>query len=233
MSVQAIAFAFAAQGLSPTEKLVLLALSNYADENMRCWPSQRRLAHDTGLSARCVRTTLAKLSEKGLIEREARERDDGSRASDVVHLRFQGEERRAGGGEPRSGHEPSKEPSEEPSEEPLPSSLRSEGARAKVRSSRCPDDWLPKPSTLDFAEAEGLTAGEIERELSKMRDHTFRTPRSDWDATFRNWIRTTRDRQPPRQAKSNLGQVLDFIDQYADRLDRDYGPGARLSRSGP
>jgi len=38
-------------------------------------------------------------------------------------------------------------------------------------------------------EAEGLTPGEIERELAKMRDHQFRDGHRDWDAVARNWLR--------------------------------------------
>lgn len=140
MSVQAIAFAFAAQGLSPTEKLVLLALANYADENMRCWPSQRRLAHDTGLSKRTILRSLAALEERALLVRSKRDRDDGSRASDVVHLLFGGGDMVSPGGDTVSGgvvtqcqgggdrvspHEPSIEPSVGTS-----LSLRSRDARA-------------------------------------------------------------------------------------------------------
>lgn len=30
---------------------------------------------------------------------------------------------------------------------------------------------------------------DVEDQLAQMRDHQFATARSDWDATFRNWIR--------------------------------------------
>lgn len=88
MSVQALSCAFAMRGLSPSEKLVLLALANFANEDMRCWPSQERLAADTELSVRTVWGALKTLEEKGVVTRIQRKRADGTRATDVVTLNF-------------------------------------------------------------------------------------------------------------------------------------------------
>lgn len=90
MSVQAITCAMALRGVSPSEKLLLLALANYADERMQCWPSQRRLAEDTCLTDRTVRALLTELEDRGFLSRERRERDDGSRATDRITLHFHG-----------------------------------------------------------------------------------------------------------------------------------------------
>ena len=86
MSVQALSAAFALRGVSPAEKLVLLALANYADERFQCWPSQERLAEDTELSARTVWGALKRLAEAGILSREQRKRQDGTRTTDVVTL---------------------------------------------------------------------------------------------------------------------------------------------------
>lgn len=86
MSVQAITHALAVKGLGPSEKLLLLVLANYADEHNRCWPSQSRLAEDTGLTDRTIRTVLASLEAKGLLSRVTRNRRDGSRGTDVITL---------------------------------------------------------------------------------------------------------------------------------------------------
>ena len=120
MSVQAITAAMALRSTSPSEKLLLLVLANYADENMRCWPSQRRLADDTGLTDRTIRKLLSDMEQRGIIARTERQRDDGSRASDVIVLRFEGAQI-SGGAEMVSGlttFEPSPEPSKEPNGEP-------------------------------------------------------------------------------------------------------------------
>lgn len=86
MSVQAISAAFAVQGVSPSEKLVLLALANYADAEGKCWPSQARLALDTGLTDRQIRRVFVSLIEAGLMTKKERRRPDGYRASDVITL---------------------------------------------------------------------------------------------------------------------------------------------------
>jgi|GEM_PF-2128284 len=132
MSVHALSAAFGAKGLTPSEKLVLLSLANYADEDLSCWPSQRRIASDTSLSDRTVRSVLCALEEKGLITRQERLRQDGSRASDAITLTFAAPAQISGGAETISGgvrkqspggaeaasglttFEPSPEPSKEP-----------------------------------------------------------------------------------------------------------------------
>ena len=86
MSVQAISAAFAVQGVTPSEKLVLLALANYADAEGRCWPSQSRLARDTGLTDRQIRRVFVSLMTAGLMSKQERRRPDGYRASDVITL---------------------------------------------------------------------------------------------------------------------------------------------------
>jgi len=72
----------------------------------------------------------------------------------------------------------------------LASSLRSEVKKG----TRLPEDWQPSPGHLRFAESEGLTASEIEREAAKFRDYWVGRAgaggvKRDWSATWRNWIR--------------------------------------------
>jgi hypothetical protein len=56
------------------------------------------------------------------------------------------------------------------------------------RTRRCPETWLPGPRVLALSDAEGFQAGELERELAKMRNHEFASPRSDWDGVACNWL---------------------------------------------
>lgn len=132
MSIQAVSAALKTRGLVPSDKLLLLALANYADDKMKCWPSHRTLADDTGLSQRTILTAFKRLEDAGLLTRAERKRSDGSRASDIVALSLGGEmvaprgemvapgvgKSLRGGGEmvaPLTTFEPSLEPSEEPS----------------------------------------------------------------------------------------------------------------------
>lgn len=87
MSVQAITAAYQAMGVSSAEKFLLVTLANYADQNMKCWPSQRRLCLDMCLSPRQMVNLFKSLEEKHLIRREPQpRRKDGSRNSMMVTL---------------------------------------------------------------------------------------------------------------------------------------------------
>ncbi len=86
MSVQAMSWAFAVRGISPSEKLVLLSLANYANKDAQCWPKQDTIAEETELSSRTVWNALKQLTEAGIIVRESRKRSDGTRTSDMFTL---------------------------------------------------------------------------------------------------------------------------------------------------
>lgn len=76
-------------------------------------------------------------------------------------------------------------------------SVAPKGAKTRIPKSRiCPADWSPSDEDRAVGAAEGFTAGEIERELAKFRDHEFRDPHSHWSPTFRKWLRTAADRKP-------------------------------------
>jgi hypothetical protein len=86
MSIDAMRWAKAQKTESPTRKAVLMALADYADEHGRAWPSQVRIAADTEMSERTVRTAIGELIERGFLTRQTRFRPDGTRATDVLHL---------------------------------------------------------------------------------------------------------------------------------------------------
>lgn len=91
MSVQAISLALKTKGLTVGQKFVLVALANYADQELKCWPSQATLASDTCQSERHVRNALKILELEGYLMR--RKRRQGQRqATDLFQLRFQPEQ---------------------------------------------------------------------------------------------------------------------------------------------
>ncbi len=62
------------QGISPHTRLVLYTLANYAAaDGSRCFPSQKRLAKESGLSERAVRRRLREAQAHGFIEAERRD----------------------------------------------------------------------------------------------------------------------------------------------------------------
>lgn len=67
-------------------KLILIMLSNYANEAGECWHSQERISYDTEIPIRTLRRKLEELAERGLIEIVPRVRVDGTKASNLIRL---------------------------------------------------------------------------------------------------------------------------------------------------
>lgn len=61
-----------------------------------------------------------------------------------------------------------------------------EGTPKSRASKRCPAEWAPKDDHRRLALSLGV---DLTSSMEVMRDYTFATARSDWDATARNWIR--------------------------------------------
>jgi hypothetical protein len=68
MSVKVMSQVWESEGLSPTERLILLSLADHADDAGTCYPSIKRLSHRTGLSERAVQGALKRLSDAGWLE---------------------------------------------------------------------------------------------------------------------------------------------------------------------
>jgi hypothetical protein len=87
VSGKLIGWAFDVEGLSPSQKLVLLGLADNADRGGICWPSQAELVEKTGLAERTVREHLNLFEDRGLIAKEPRLKIKGrGRASDIYRL---------------------------------------------------------------------------------------------------------------------------------------------------
>lgn len=82
MSNKAVSWAFDVTGLTSTQKFLLVALADYADEADSCYPGQAKLADRVGATRETVSRNLAKLEELGFIRRERRYREGGFRSSD-------------------------------------------------------------------------------------------------------------------------------------------------------
>lgn len=81
-------------------------------------------------------------------------------------------------------------------------------ARGAARATRIQTTWNPTPMDYAFAGKEGLSREEINREADKFRDYWLAQPASkarktDWSATWRNWIRRSIETRQPAHAASN------------------------------
>lgn len=81
MSIEAMmAVLNAAARLTPSERVLLIALGSFADKGGRqCWPSHRTLAKMSGLSVRSVCSVVGRLTLRGLLRVE--ERATGTRST--------------------------------------------------------------------------------------------------------------------------------------------------------
>ena len=82
-------------GLSPTERLLMLALARHADKDGVCWPSHSRIAALTGLTVRTIQRTLPALVERNHLDIDGRARNDGASTSNLYRLFVEDEEQLA------------------------------------------------------------------------------------------------------------------------------------------
>lgn len=90
MSNEALTWAFNQKLKPSTDKFVLIALADYADENGSCFPSHQKTADRTGASVATVRRAVQRLEESGYITVERRHRGDGSQSSNRYVLNLKG-----------------------------------------------------------------------------------------------------------------------------------------------
>ena len=88
MSYQATAWASSQKCGGAAGKLLLYALANYANADGLAYPTQKKLAADTELSVRSIRTWLCKLEEMGLIAREKGRLPSGQYSTDMYRLQL-------------------------------------------------------------------------------------------------------------------------------------------------
>ena len=72
MSFEAMAMVVTVEDISPINKLVLILLSNYADENSKCFPSYEKIAKLANCSRRTAVRSINTLNKLGLISIERR-----------------------------------------------------------------------------------------------------------------------------------------------------------------
>lgn len=85
MSNEAITWAFKQQ-LPTTQKFILVALADYADEAGQCFPSHNKTAERVGASRSTVRRSIKQLAEQGYLTYVREQRKDGTYTSNRYSL---------------------------------------------------------------------------------------------------------------------------------------------------
>lgn len=91
MSNEAITWAFKQEGLTMTEKFVLIALADYANEAHMCFPAHDKTAKRVAASKSTVQRAVKGLEDKGLLRVVSWHRPNGSTTSNRYQLRVGGQ----------------------------------------------------------------------------------------------------------------------------------------------
>ncbi len=194
--------------LSDSEKIVLLALADNANDEGWCWPSIATLARKCSKSERTVQTAIRSLCDAGHLERKE---TLGKGVTYTVH--------------PRKDCTPAKTAPPQPSHHtpaavaPKPSMNRqtseakaSSVARAKLPYHRLPQDWVPeKPLSAETqTKIASWPTSRLNGELENFRswaanakDENGRGRKLDWDSAWGNWLRRKADEQPANGHTNN------------------------------
>lgn len=226
MSFRLIAEAWAS-GVPPIDRLVLVALADWANESGQCWPSMPTIAEKTGVDVRTARRVMARLEAGGCISTI---RKPGRGILYTVH---------PGHAVPPDTLSPRTENTQTPDtlspNTPRTVSNRDKSVRAKTRpaaasGSRLASDFAPPNEWIEWAMAErGWTAADVSAEADVFRDYWVAQPgaagrKADWLATWRNWVRRSR-----RQSSITGGEHGQRT--FGDR--RGGGAGAARDRGRP
>jgi DNA-binding transcriptional ArsR family regulator len=206
MSFQALAWAVKVKTGAMACKCVLLAISNYADENGKCWPSQARLAEDIEASEDTVRRALEKLESLGLITRERRSRKDGSRTSDYITLNL------TSNLQDRNLTSNLLPPNPqiagailEPVTEPINLILKTR-ARSKTFKTSIPEMLDLNQTNLVLMETLQISKPEQADQFQIMRDWAAnagpKAKKQDWQAFYRNWFKSYASKRKFSNAKT-------------------------------
>lgn len=189
--------------LASSEKFVLLALADNANDEGSCWPSAHTIASKTNLSIRTVRGAIHKLEQGGhLTISERYGRSNIFIVTPAATAPLQPLHPAAVAPHPGNGCTPPLQPLQATPADAAPITVKEppseppkEPSRGRAPASRIPDDFLLTPERRQFAEKENLIP---ERTFDAFRDywvslHGSKGLKLDWDATWRGWCRREGD----------------------------------------
>jgi DNA-binding transcriptional MocR family regulator len=231
--------------LTHVQLRVLLAIGSYTGKDRAAFPKQQTVADMLGLARETVNRALAALKRFGYIEIEHQKRADGGQKENLYWVKldplekvpcdepvtppvtlFDHTPRDAIGSHPRTIHKNVNTIADAIVAHTTPEQPKRAGSpKSGARGSRIPANWTPTPKDYAFASSEGLTREEINREADRFRDYWIaasgRTAcKLDWEATWRNWIRSDLRKRPGSGAgnASRNGSRTGAFDRLAERL---------------
>lgn len=218
---------------SPVEKLILLAVADWANDEGLAWPSIAQLAKKTGCGERTVQRTLRTAEQSGLLKRYENPGKGCSYRINPSHAGTPATEAPA----PETTHTPATLAPNTPVYT-IPQKATPSSVRAKTRSTgaacRLAGDWKPTRFT------DGTIARQIidhrgqdwaKRALESFRNHWHaangpNARKRDWQAAWGNWVieqdrRDGNNGQPNGihrpQSATGFGPTIDAVTRFAAR----------------
>lgn len=204
--------------LRSTDKFVMVALADLADEKHSCFPGQKALAAMTGASEVTVRRAIARMEEQGLLTREERRNESGYKSSDRYFLQVgatvDSHRSKRSVGADLTGHPGQVSPvnqddltgqSDRYIEEYPPETHQRPTSGARKRASRIPDPFVLTAEMRAWAAAEvpGLDVDAHTREFVDYwrSESGAKATKLDWLGTWRNWMRKAHRWNTPKTGR--------------------------------
>ncbi|MCA3080408.1 MAG: helix-turn-helix domain-containing protein [Rhodocyclaceae bacterium] len=211
MSISALNWAFGMRGVSVSQKVVLISLANFSDENGYSFPSMKTIADMSCMSESSVRRALSEMCAQGILTVEKRFRADGSQTSSGYFLVITPPVNLT---PPPCTVTPPPVTADTPYNHHITTTLIDTGVSisSNKRGSRISENWKPSQDDYNQALHVGLTVEQIDHEANKFRDYWISKAGKDavklnWSATWRNWCRTAKDRsRAPSYSNTNRDQ---------------------------
>jgi hypothetical protein len=219
---------------SPVEKLVLLALADWANDDGVAWPSIVQLAKKTGCGERTVQRTLRQAEINGLLVRKEVTGKGCSYRIDPRH----------------AGTPATKSPV--PESAPTPATLapntpvhtipQKTASSSRKRATGLPANFHPVMSGKTAATVDGWPPGRLDDELEHFAAHHLAkgTTSFDWQASWRTWVVNSKKweprhgtiqrsgGQPSRTGDGFLNAINDAADRRRANDDRGMFGAARM-----
>lgn len=200
MSIRLMNLAWQA-GITSTQKLVLLALADWCNDDGICWPSIAKLSAKTSLSERGLRKVLRNLEELGVLDTEEK-----PGRGNLYQIKLDPGTTFL---PPRNEVPPTPEPR---SSNTFIETLKTQPPiRQRRTAHRLPEDWCVSDEDIQWAldRFPTLNREKVDNETDRFRDYWTAEgkTKADWAATWRNWIRRSVEfalaRQRPQASRTS------------------------------
>ena len=206
MSIKLMAQIWESGPQNQTERFVLLALADYANDEGECWPSIGGIASKCVMSDRGIQKVLKRLEDGGWLSIEE---GGGRKNCNLFTIKTPNEVHPERGSPLAKNPEPQCKNPERGSENPEPGSPEpsrtiiepsvdtpcgSPKPKKQKRATALPEGWVPSNRNIQDAYNRNFTDKEIRNEADRFRDyhHAKGTTFKDWDAGWRTWLGNVR-----------------------------------------